>query len=405
MPGRKIAKCGSIAIVEIADRPSLYLRYTLAGQPRLEAVNSLKLSDARRMAAARSDEIKRIAKLDSGTGAKSVKAALQEAIDGYSMASEEHKNNLDAAADRFCVWLVDTLHRSLVHWDEITPAIVRKYVDSMHAEKLSPQTIRHYLKPITLTSRYMESLDPEQYRQLRVPQHPGTKSEKPRKSYLSLEQIELLLRHARAEVREIEKTKGKKRVKRDHMKQKREQIRPWPQAELAVLLCGLCGLRIREATRLRLVDVSAERNTINVLESKNKFSDRVIPILPAIAARVHALCMGREWVFPARDGSAPQQDGKDTTSKRVKLLFIRAGISGVTPHDLRKTFINLAVQAGADFGALQAYVGHRPATVLERHYADYAEIALLRERVVDRVFSSVKSGYILGTEAFSEALG
>ena len=371
-------KC--VSIVRRGDAGNLSIRYRLDGRKVFESVNTTDIHHARKVAAARVDELQRVADLSQVVARHDVGQAITDAIEKYSRARTlKHKTDMERAGNRFCTWLVATYRRPVVYWDEVTPSMLRDYIDSMAREGLSGQTIRKYINPMTLASRYMEELDPDSYRPLRV-RHPAMKTAKPRKNYLTRDQIETLLRIARADTPEAA--------------QDRRKHPPAPQGELALLLCGLCGLRIREAARLLVVDVDDARGSVNVEDSKNLYSDRVIPVPVWLARRVVELGAGRTYLFPNATDTGPQT-GEQDVSKRIGGLFRRAGITGVVPRDLRKSFVNLCVVAGVDTGPLEAYIGHAPHGVMAAHYADYARLDLLRERVVDRVHSFVRSTNVI----------
>lgn len=371
-------KC--VSIVRRGDAGNLSLRYRLEGRTVIESTDTPDIRHARKVASARVDELQRVANLSQAVGRKDVGQAITEAIEGYSRArSQGHRDNLEAWGNRFLAWLVATYRRPVVYWEEVTPSMLRAYIDSMARAGLSGQTILHYIKPMTLASRYMEELDPDNYRPLRV-RHPALTKPKPRKNYLTRAQIEALVQIARAETPEAA--------------QDRRKNPPAPQAEIALLLCGFCGLRIEEAARLRVADVDPVRGLVNIEDSKNEYSDRVIPVPIWLARRVVELGAGRVFLCPNADDTAPQS-GKDVLSKRVLAIYKRGGIEGVAPRDLRKSFINLAVEAEADVAATECYVGHRPNGIMRMHYADYAKVDLLRARVVDRVHPSGAVGTIL----------
>ena len=361
-------KC--VSIVRRGESGNLSLRYRLEGRKVHESVNTTDIRHARKVASARVDELQRVADLGQAVGRKDVGQAITEAIEGYSRARTlKHKTDMERAGNRFLAWLVATYRRPVVYWDEVTPSMLRAYIDSMAREGLSGQTVRKYINPMTLASRYMEEQDPDNYRPLRV-RHPAMATAKPRKDYLTRGQLETLLQIARAETPEAA--------------QDRRKNPPAPQAEIALLLCGFCGLRIREAARLRVADVDPMRGTVNVEDSKNLYSDRVIPVPVWLAARVVELGAGRVFLFPNATDTGPQT-GEQDVSKRIAGLLRRAGIGGVVPRDLRKSFVNLCIVAGVDTGPLEAYIGHAPRGVMAAHYADFARLDLLRERVVDRV--------------------
>lgn len=233
------------------------------------------------------------------------------------------------------------------------------------------------MQPVTMTSRYMEQQDPATYRRLMIT-HAALTIRRPAKNYLTREQLEDLLAIARAEKQGVNPHKN---CPKDC---------PAPQAEILLLLCGYCGLRISEAGKLQIKDIDAKRATVSISDGKNEYSDRVIPVPRCIAERVLKLASGRTWLFPNEEGTAPQANAKDTVSKRVFAIYKRGGITGLAPRDLRKTFSNLCAKAGVADSIAQAYMGQRPNSVYAAHYADLADVDLLLARLVNVIHPEPK---------------
>lgn len=161
-----------------------------------------------------------------------------------------------------------------------------------------------------------------------------------------------------------------------------EEIGPRGRAE--VLAMGLAGLRWEELAALRVGSVDFDRNRIHVFEAatfpggrlvldsvKTAGSDRWIGIPMLLRTELLARVAGKspeDLVFPAPQGGY-RQVGNFRRDEDWKGACTRAGISGVTPHDLRRTFGSLARYAGADLKHVQMALGHSSITTTARIYA------------------------------------
>lgn len=392
MPEYKfVRRCGCVSLVKREDTGTYYLRYSINGKRQLEGIGvQEKVKDAVDAAAARGRELSRVEDLTHNVGRLAVGEAITQALASYSKAKDAlWLAELKTSGQRFCDWLIDATGRPVVFWDEMSSSLVRAYLDHLSAtgkraqcagkkgtrrkvevKPFASQTLRHYIKPVLLASRYMSELDPQAFQPITV-RHPSLAKQRPSKAYLDYAELKALLDAA----------KGK--PGKEPGRYSREEP-PMAQAEIAVLLAGFCGLRVRECARLRVADVDAKAATVTVTESKTVFSARCVPVPNWVAARIVDLAGKREWLFPSDDGTT-HQTGEGDVSKRVKALLARAKLDTVTARDLRKSFINAAVAAGVGFGELQAYVGHSPTSMLTEHYADYGRLDVLRARVVDRM--------------------
>ena len=150
-----------------------------------------------------------------------------------------------------------------------------------------------------------------------------------------------------------------------------------------VLVLAYCGVRIGEATALRVRSVDLLKRRLFVSESLAEVSGRLIfgstkthaarsvPI-PAFLTEPLSLAMagkGRDdLLFTSSQGEPLRQSNwrHRVFDKAAK----SAGLDGVTPHDLRHAAASLAVASGANVKAVQRMLGHSSAAMTLDRYAD-----------------------------------
>jgi site-specific recombinase XerD len=135
-------------------------------------------------------------------------------------------------------------------------------------------------------------------------------------------------------------------------------------AAIMSLLYG-CGLRRAELVDLQLGDYIEEENELIVRGKGNK--QRAVPVGNAAPALADWLAIRGEEIGPLfwglgnrnRGGRLTDQAIYNMLRKRTKL----AGVSRLSPHDFRRTFVGDLLDAGADIVTVQKMAGHAdPAT-------------------------------------------
>lgn len=133
------------------------------------------------------------------------------------------------------------------------------------------------------------------------------------------------------------------------------------------------GMRVSEATRLRVEDIDSKRMVIRVRQAKGK-KDRYVPLTPTLLSLLR-----RYWkkyrptaaLFPSQRGGCALTKGAITkvcTEARRK-----AGLSKrVTPHTFRHSFATHLLEAGTDLRTIQVLLGHSSlkTTALYLHVAE-----------------------------------
>ncbi len=126
------------------------------------------------------------------------------------------------------------------------------------------------------------------------------------------------------------------------------------------------ALRRGECFNLRWesCDLVNKRLHIESSSSKNRRSD-AIPINLASEQVLSECSRGTDWPFsnPAR------RKPYTTCQEAFKTLMGRAGIEGVTVHDLRRTAGSMVLNAGGTLLEVQRLLRHSSPVVTEKHYA------------------------------------
>ncbi len=159
-----------------------------------------------------------------------------------------------------------------------------------------------------------------------------------------------------------------------------------PQWRGLLLFIVTTGLRWGEASALHWEDVSLAAGEAvirwgndrgNRITVKNKGSNRVVPLLPEVAA-LWGAPRARGLVFPTRGGTLH----KGTPLKKVLDKACKAaGVLRTTTHGMRRTFNNLA-RRGTSALVLKSITGHSTDAMME-HYSmvDTAEKAVVSRAV------------------------
>ena len=155
---------------------------------------------------------------------------------------------------------------------------------------------------------------------------------------------------------------------------------PGTHALLATLLA--CGLRISEATHLRIQDLDSTAGLLYVRRGKGH-KPRALGLRDDLLALLRrywaAERPGHTWLFPAQRLIAPgrvhptrrwadRPVDADTVRARLHAITRRAGLTRrVTPHDLRVTYASWLAAAGVDLRTIQVLLGHASPTTTARY--------------------------------------
>jgi integrase len=149
--------------------------------------------------------------------------------------------------------------------------------------------------------------------------------------------------------------------------------------DVLVLVLAYCGLRWGEATALKRRDIDLDRARIKVNASVEHVGQeyrlgptktherREVPIPPPVLTllrdRVESWAPER-LVFPGDDGYLKNHEFR----KVFDPAATRAGVAGLSPHELRHTCASLAIRSRASIKTVQRLLGHKTATMTLDNY-------------------------------------
>lgn len=136
-----------------------------------------------------------------------------------------------------------------------------------------------------------------------------------------------------------------------------------PHVRAAFVVLVETGARKSEVLRARWSDFDLVVGTWR-LPSPKSGRPQVVPLAPATVEHLRALPRVGEWLVPGRDTAAHREDLR-TAWTAIRLA---AGLSGVTIHDIRRTF-GLAVARSAGIHVASKLLRHSDIRITERVYA------------------------------------
>ena len=131
-------------------------------------------------------------------------------------------------------------------------------------------------------------------------------------------------------------------------------------AAVIAVLYG-CGLRRGEIVTLQIEDYDADEKTLRVKGKRNK--QRLVPVAGGVAGALADWLMVRgEETGPLFVGVGNRNNGRILTTQAIYNMLRRraaeAGVSKLSPHDFRRTFVSDLLDAGADIVTAQKLAGH-----------------------------------------------
>lgn len=128
------------------------------------------------------------------------------------------------------------------------------------------------------------------------------------------------------------------------------------------------GLRVSEATHLKVTDIDSQRMMIRVDQGKGN-KDRYVMLSPRLLEELRTYWKSarpQTWLFA---GMIPGQPiTKDAVEQACQKAHRACGITKpITPHSLRHAFATHLLESGTDVRRIQLLMGHRSLTTTSRY--------------------------------------
>ena len=140
------------------------------------------------------------------------------------------------------------------------------------------------------------------------------------------------------------------------------------ERDLALIaLLGLLGLRVSEACRVEAHDLSSERGHQLLAVARKGGKAQRLPLDPFVAAALEAALGDRTSgpILLANDGGPLD---RFDAARAIRRLARAAGIEHpVSPHDLRHSFVTLALEAGRPIHVVADAAGHSDVRTTQRY--------------------------------------
>ena len=132
-----------------------------------------------------------------------------------------------------------------------------------------------------------------------------------------------------------------------------------PKHRTVLLTCYAAGLRLAEATHLKVADIDGQRAQIRITSGKGS-KERRVPASPRLLDALREYWKIRRpnnYLFPGRTADVPLSSA--TIQKACRLSAALAGIKNiVTPHTLRHSYATSMLEAGVDVLTISKLLGH-----------------------------------------------
>ena len=128
------------------------------------------------------------------------------------------------------------------------------------------------------------------------------------------------------------------------------------------------GLRVSEATHLKVTDIDSQRMMLRVDQGKGS-KDRYVMLSPRLLDELRAywkVARPTLWLFP---GDLPGQPiTRDAVGQACQKAHRASGIQKpITPHSLRHAFATHLLESGTDVRTIQLLLGHRSLATTSRY--------------------------------------
>lgn len=175
-----------------------------------------------------------------------------------------------------------------------------------------------------------------------------------------------------------EERRGSRALKQQELAKVLDLATPWEKSVIKVMVFS--GMRPGELSQLKFEDIDWENRILRIVSDRIRKTksrkSRMVPMSSELEAELKLLWQnlpnmryvpdenGRPDYLPRREGQKVyvfcHHDGRPVRSFRKSLgtAFRKAGVEGVTPHGLRKTFASMLARNGVHPKVAQKLLGH-----------------------------------------------
>lgn len=124
------------------------------------------------------------------------------------------------------------------------------------------------------------------------------------------------------------------------------------------------GLRVSEATHLKVADIDSARMIMHVRQGKGR-KDRLVPLSKSLLELLREywkVARPTTWLFPGKKGHDAPITRRTVERACAKARAALGWTKHVKPHTMRHSFATHLLEAGTDIRVIQVLLGHRALT-------------------------------------------
>ncbi|WP_041645857.1 tyrosine-type recombinase/integrase [Aromatoleum aromaticum] len=253
----------------------------------------------------------------------------------------------------------------------------QRMLEDMGVRNLAPNTQSAYLKQVSAYARYFDcspdELGPEQVRAYQV-YLTQTRKLTPSTVSVATGALRFLYKVTLKRAWAVEEIPMPKRSFKLPVVLSREEVSQFLASvdhlmhRTILMTAYAAGLRVSEATHLKVSDIDSQRMVLRVDQGKGR-KDRYVMLSPRLLEALRVYWKSARptlWLFP---GDVP---GQPITRNAVGLACQKArracGIrKPITPHSLRHAFATHLLESGTDVRTIQLLLGHRSLATTSRY--------------------------------------
>jgi site-specific recombinase XerD len=244
----------------------------------------------------------------------------------------------------------------------------QRMLDDLHIRNYSPSTVECYIRSVTEFAKHFntppDQLGPEEIRawQLHLLKEKKVKLSTYIQAVCGLRFFYRNTLHQKIEFDRIPLPRYEQKLpvilSKDEVKALLEAPKNLGHRAILATLYG-AGLRVSEATNLKVADLDRERKVIRVRGGKGR-KDRQVMLADALREVLVAYWRWKRpagWLFPGKQRDRPLS--RETVFETCRKAARRAGIAKpVSPHSLRHAFATHLLDDGVSLPVIQALLGH-----------------------------------------------